>query len=161
MKSFKLVYNQQKSTAVAKKRSTIERDHARLVESIKKEFVIDDFSKLNESERESYRAMIDKMWNVNEGLTEAGKLFINESAAPLTEKSTDEQIEKFVKREVKANCQAICKCLAADKSCEILFNIKKSVEDNTKRKISNKIIKQWVYELCAKYMADKIKSLKI
>ena len=160
MKSFKHVYNKQRSTAVAEQRTTIEKDHARLVEAVKKEFVIDDFSKLNESDRESYRAMINKMWNKDEGLTEAGVAFINESVAPLTEKSTDEQIEKFVKREIKAHCQDICKCLAAGGDCEFLVNLKKNVDETTKKKLSNKTIKQWIFEICAKYMGDKIKSLK-
>ena len=160
MKSFKLVYNQKKSTAIAEKRSAVENDHARLVEAIKKEFVINDFSKLNENEKESYRAMINEMWNSETGLNEKGHAFINESIAPLTEKSTDAQIEKFVKREVKAHCQEICKCLAADGDCGILVELKKNVEEATKKKISNKSIKQWIYELCVKYMADKIKGLK-
>jgi hypothetical protein len=160
MKSFKLVYNQQKSTAIAEQRSNIEKDHARLVEAIKKEYVINDFSQLNESDRESYRAMINAMWDKDNGLNEKGVAFINESVSVLTEKSTDEQIEKYVKREIKANCQEICKCLAAGGECSFLVNLKKNVEDSTKKKLSAKNVKQWIYEICVKYMADKIKGLK-
>ena len=43
--------------------------------------------------------MLNEMWNASTGITKKGKDFLNESKAVLTEKSTDEQIEKFFKKE--------------------------------------------------------------
>lgn len=161
MKSFNVVYGQQKYSAIAEKRSEVEKEHTLLVEAIKKEYVVNDFSKLNEAEKESYRALINEMWDKDNGLNEKGKAFINESAQVLTEKSTDAQIEKYIKREVKANCADICKCLVSSATCEFLEDLVDNVRETTKTKIANKVIKQWVLELCVKYMADKIKGLKL
>ena len=160
MKSFNVVYGQQKYSAIAEKRSNVEKEHSLLVEAIKKEYVVNDFSKLNEAEKESYRSLINEMWDKDNGLNEKGKAFINESTQVLTDKSTDAQIEKYIKREVKANCEEICKCLASNGSCEYLVKLIGDVKATTGTKISNKVVKQWILELCVKYMADKIKGLK-
>ena len=160
MKKYDDVYNRSKKFTLDEKRETIDRQRSQIVAAVKHEFGINDFRSLRESEQASYKAMIDKMWNINEGITEEGRKFLNESAAPLTEKSTDEQIEKVFKRELKANLESNMNCILNGKDCVSISKTKNMIEGSTKRKISVKTYKQWIYDVCSKYVGDKIRSIK-
>ena len=160
MRNYNDVYNRSKKFTLDEKRERIDQERSQIVAAVKREFGINDFRSLRLSEQESYKAMIGKMWNVNEGITEYGKKFLNESAAPLTEKSTDEQIEKFFKREVKANVDNVMNCILNGRDCAVITKTKSTIESSAKRKISPKTYKQWIYDICSKFVGDKIRSIK-
>ena len=160
MKTFDRVLDKQKNIAVNEQVKAATADKARLIAAIKHEYGFADFNSLNESEKESYKAMINEMWNSSTGLNEKGVAFINESAAVLTDKSTDEQIEKFCKKEIKACADHIVNCMVIGKECKCLINLKKNVEEGTKKKISNKVLKQWIYDVIFPWIGAKIKSVK-
>lgn len=107
MKSFSSAYENSREEVKSQRAAIINQEHAEIVNAMKKTFGINNFSALNESERESYREMLHKMWNKEEGLTPAGVSFINESKTPITKKSTPEQVKSILKSKFKAAMNTI------------------------------------------------------
>lgn len=161
MKSFSTAYHISRKENKAEKEILIEQEHIKIVAAMKHEFGINNFGTLTEAEKKSYRSMLNEMWTRENGLTEKGIKFLAESVAPLTKDSTPEQIEKQFKKEVKANIIALVATLnSATPSFEAASKAKKTIEDQIGHKISSKDCKTWMYEVMAKYLADKIRSYK-
>ena len=160
MKSFENVYNTSKNVALNEQQKVFAADKAKLLAAIKHEYGVKDFNSLSEAEKSSYKSMLNEMWNSSTGMTEKGIAFLNESKALLTEQSTDEQIEKYFKKEFKACVENAVQDMASGKECGCCKEIKAKVEADTKKKLSNKVAKQWMYAVCCDYIGSKIKSIK-
>ena len=160
MKSFENVYNTSKNVALNEQQKVFAADKAELLAAIKHEYGVKDFNSLSEAEKSSYKSMLNEMWNSSTGMTEKGIAFLNESKAVLTEQSTDEQIEKYFKKEFKACVENAVQAMASGKECGCCKEIKAKVEADTKKKLSNKVAKQWMYAVCGDYIGSKIKSIK-
>jgi energy-converting hydrogenase A subunit M len=160
MKSFENVYNTSKNVALNEQQKVFAADKAKLLAAIKHEYGVKDFNSLTEAEKSSYKSMLNEMWNSSTGMTEKGIAFLNESKAVLTEQSTDEQIEKYFKKEFKACVENAVQAMASGKECGCCKEIKAKVEADTKKKLSNKVAKQWMYAVCCDYIGSKIKSIK-
>jgi energy-converting hydrogenase A subunit M len=160
MKSFENVYNTSKNVALNEQQKVFAADKAKLLAAIKHEYGVKDFNSLSEAEKSSYKSMLNEMWNSSTGMTEKGIAFLNESKAVLTEQSTDEQIEKYFKKEFKACVENAVQAMASGKECGCCKEIKAKVEADTKKKLSNKVAKQWMYAVCCDYIGSKIKSIK-
>ena len=160
MKSFENVYKTSKQRKLNEQQQAFAADRARLIAVMKKEYGISDFNKLSESEKANYKSLINEMWNNESGLNENGIRFINEGCAPLTQKSSDEQIEKWFKRELKADVDNVISCLITNKTCNTIVDIKKCIEESIGRKIKSTDIKKWTYEIVCKYLGTQIKSIK-
>jgi energy-converting hydrogenase A subunit M len=160
MKSFENVYNTSKNVALNEQQKVFSADKAKLLAAIKHEYGVKDFNSLSEAEKSSYKSMLNEMWNSSTGMTEKGIAFLNESKAVLTEQSTDEQIEKYFKKEFKACVENAVQAMASGKECGCCKEIKAKVEADTKKKLSNKVAKQWMYAVCCDYIGSKIKSIK-
>ena len=160
MKSFENVYNTSKNVAINEQQKVFAADKAKLLAAIKHEYGVKDFNSLSEAEKSSYKSMLNEMWNSSTGMTEKGIAFLNESKALLTEQSTDEQIEKYFKKEFKACVENAVQAMASGKECGCCKEIKAKVEADTKKKLSNKVAKQWMYSVCCDYIGSKIKSIK-
>ena len=160
MKSFENVYNTSKNVAINEQQKVFAADKAKLLAAIKHEYGVKDFNSLSEDEKSSYKSMLNEMWNSSTGMTKKGIAFLNESKAVLTEQSTDEQIEKYFKKEFKACVENAVQAMASGKECGCCKEIKAKVEADTKKKLSNKVAKQWMYAVCCDYIGSKIKSIK-
>ena len=160
MKSFENVYNTSKNVALNEQQKVFAADKAKLLAAIKHEYGVKDFNSLSEAEKSSYKSMLNEMWNSSTGMTEKGVAFLNESKAVLTEQSTDDQIEKYFKKEFKACVENAVQAMASGKECGCCKEIKAKVEADTKKKLSNKVAKQWMYAVCCDYIGSKIKSIK-
>ena len=160
MKSFENVYNTSKNVALNEQQKVFAADKAKLLAAIKHEYGVKDFNSLSEAEKSSYKSMLNEMWNSSTGMTEKGIAFLNESKAVLTEQSTDDQIEKYFKKEFKACVENAVQAMASGKECGCCKEIKAKVEADTKKKLSNKVAKQWIYTVCCDYIGSKIKSIK-
>ena len=160
MKSFENVYNTSKNVALNEQQKVFAADKAKLLAAIKHEYGVKDFNSLSEAEKSSYKSMLNEMWNSSTGMTEKGIAFLNESKAVLTEQSTDEQIEKYFKKEFKACVENAVQAMVSGKECGCCKEIKAKVEADTKKKLSNKVAKQWMYAVCCDYIGSKIKSIK-
>lgn len=161
MKTFSSAYYISKKQTIAEREALIEQEHNRILAAMKKEFGINSFSTLNEAEKKSYRSMLKEMWNRENGLTEKGIRFINEALTPLTPDSTPEQIKKVFQREIKANINNyLAVLLGGNGNVSDAVKLKAKLEEELKRKISNKDCKQWIYEIVAKELAKKINTFK-
>ena len=161
MKTFSSAYYISKKQSIAEKETLIEQEHNKIIAAMKKEFGINSFSTLNESEKKSYRSMLKEMWNREKGLTAKGIKFINEAAAPLTPASTPEQIKKAFQREIKANINNyLAVLLGGNGNISDAGKLKSKLESELKKKISTKECKQWIYEIVSKELAKKINAFK-
>lgn len=160
MKSFEKVYNNSRKNVLSEQQAAFAAEKAALIAAIKHEYGVQDFNSISESEKASYRAMIEEMWTPKTGMTTKGRAFINESAAILTEKSTDEQIEKYFKKEVTANMNNIVSCMVAGTDCEYVKELKTKIESDLKKKLSNKTVKQWLFDAVCVFVGKKAKSIK-
>ena len=161
MKTFSSAYYISKKQSIAEKETLIEQEHNKIIAAMKKEFGINSFSTLNESEKKSYRSMLKEMWNREKGLTAKGIKFINEAAAPLTPDSTPEQIKKAFQREIKATINNyLAVLLGGNGNISDAGKLKSKLESELKKKISTKECKQWIYEIVSKELAKKINAFK-
>ena len=161
MKTFSSAYYISKKQSIAEKETLIEQEHNKIIAAMKKEFGINSFSTLNETEKKAQRSMLKEMWNREKGLTAKGIKFINEAAAPLTPDSTPEQIKKAFQREIKANINNyLAVLLGGNGNISDAGKLKSKLESELKKKISTKECKQWIYEIVSKELAKKINAFK-
>ena len=160
MKSFNTVYNKERNNAINEHKSVIDNDHARLLAAIKKEYGINDFSTLSESEKASFKNIINEMWDRTNGLNEKGISFVNEAMKPLTEASTDEMIDNYIIKSLKPNADKIIQDLILDKESRFLADVKVAVERDTKKKLSKKRYVELIGKVIVPYLSKKVNSIK-
>ena len=146
--------------AESERRSVIDKEHDQLILAIKREYGVSNLSLLSESNQKECRCLIREMWSKENGLNDKGRLYISEGFAPLNENTSDENIAKRFKREVKLNVDEICKCIASGSDCPVLKKIKSDIETQISKKISIRDVKLWTLEVCAKHMSSKMSSIK-
>lgn len=161
MKSFDSVYGTARTMAINEHKETVLKEKGKIVAAIKKEFCVNDFSTLDESEKDSYRAMINEMWNEKEGITEKGREFLNESVAPLTEKSTDDQIKRYIKRQLAPIADKVISDLISGKEPLPVVDIKKQIDEQTGKKYPKGPYKQQVYTILAEFIGKALKAVKL
>jgi len=161
MKSFDSVYGKNRNNAINEQKAAIDKDHATIVAAVKKEFGINDFRTLSEAERDSYRSMINEMWNKEVGLTEKGVAFLNESKLPLTPESTDEQVVKFIKKSISPSVERILQDVILKKESKIVKETKAAIDSQIGKKYSNKLYRQQVGEILVAYVAKAVNSIKL
>lgn len=163
MKTFDSAYNNSKNEVKAERKLIVEQQHAEIINAMKNRFGIDSFNDLDAESKESYRSMLHEMWNNETGLTKAGIEFINEGTYRLTKDATPEQIEKKYKSMI--NDTVLNNCLSAlsgsGTSFEGISNIRKEVESQIGKKISNGDAKRWFSEKFMDYIRRKINKVKI
>lgn len=161
MKNFSSAYYNSRKEVKEDKRLLVEQEHAKIVAAMKKTFAINNFSELNETERKSYRSMLNEMWNKETGLTEKGIKFLTEAAAPLTKDSTPEQLKKAFQRDIKANIKDYLIALGSENSnWEDAAKAKKRIENESGQKLTVKDCKTWLYEIVNAYVVQKVKGYK-
>jgi len=161
MKSFDSVYGKKRNIAINEHKTAVDRDHSTIVAAVKKEFGINDFRTLTEAERESYRSMINEMWNREEGLTEKGVAFLNESKDTLTDKSTDEQIARFIKKSINPVVDRVLQDIVLKKESKIVKDTKAAIDSQIGRKYSNKAYREEVGKLLIAFVGKAINSIKL
>src|SRR5574344_793384 len=154
MKSFGTAYSISREDARQAKAAVTEQERATLVAAIKRQYGIDSFSALNESERRSYRSMLLEMWDAKGGMNDKGRKFLNESAPVLTKDSTEAQVKKAFQDKGRGNAKAYAKCILSseDGSCPISSKHKGRIESQTGRRLSGAKVKAWICEILAKYV---------
>ena len=161
MKSFSTAYYNSRREVRSEKEALVEQEHSRLIATIKREYGVNNFGTLNESEKASYRSMINKMWNRETGLTPEGVKFINESVLTLTPESTPEQVEKTFRKEIRANLYNYISILSGSSSnWEDASKLKTRLEKDLGRKILVKDCKKWIYAEVSAEIAKKINAIK-
>ena len=162
MNTFSGAYQNSRESVLNEKKLVIERQKNDIVNAIKKEYGVSSFNSLTESEKKSFKSLILEMWNAESGLTRKGEKFLLESKTVLTADSTDEQIEKYFKREAFAAVKdKVAGNISQGRLEEILKSIKASMDEMHKSKISTKSIKEWLLRLICEENARMIRSFKL
>ena len=161
MKNFSSAYYTSRKEVKEDKKALIEQEHIRIVTAMKREFAINNFGELNETEKRSYRSMLNEMWNKETGLTQKGIKFLTEATAPLTKESTLEQLKKAFQREIKANIKDYLIAIGSENAnWEDAARAKRKIENESGQKLSVKDCKTWLYEIINMYVVQKIKNYK-
>lgn len=162
MKNFNDACQNSKTVVLNEQKSVAERQHKDIVNAIRKEYGIDCFSKLTESEKKSYHALILEMWDPETGLTKKGIRFINESKSILTPESTDEQIEKYFLKEMLPSIKGVVAGqISMDRVYEISKQVKSDMEEMHKSNVSSKMLKESLWKEIAKEVAKVIRAFKL
>lgn len=156
MKSFNTVYKKERNTAINEQKSILDNDYAKLIAAVKREYSVNDFSKLTETEKNSFRSIINEMWDRERGLTEKGVVFINEAMKPLTETSSDEDIDNRIIKLLKANADKILEDIVAGRKNTLLLEVKSNVEKDTKKKLSKKRYAELVGKVICPVLGKRI-----
>lgn len=162
MKKFNDACQNSKTSVLNEQKNVAERQHKDIVNAIRKEYGIDCFSKLTESEKKSYHALILEMWNPETGLTKKGIRFINESKSILTSESTDEQMEKYFLKEMYPSIRGVVAGqISMDRVQEVSKQVKRNMEEMHKAKISSKLLKEALWKEIAREVAKTIRAFKL
>lgn len=107
MKNLNDAIQSSKMAVMESKAERVDREHAQVLEVIKAEFGISNFANESQSTKKAIRALVLEMWNPSTGLTPKGARMISEGVTKsLTEDSTPEHVEKYVKTRMKTACRS-------------------------------------------------------
>ena len=162
MGSFNTAYQNSKDSVLREKRELIDRQHVDIINAIKKEYAVESFTTLTESEKRSFESLVLEMWSPKEGLTAKGEKFLNESRTILTKDSTEEQIERYFKRVASAHIKNnVNGNLALGALEEKLKEIKKDMDEMRGEKVSTVNIKRWTLEIMLDEAKRAVRSFKL
>lgn len=160
MKSFDKAYKTSRQRTINEQQKVFAVDKAKLIAAVKKEYGIQDFNALSEKEKAEYKSVINEMWSKDSGLNENGLRFLMEGSMPLTEKSSDEKIESWFKREIREDLDNVIMHLVSKGECECVVKLKNQIEKSIGKKVKISLIRKWLGEVICKYIASKVNSLK-
>lgn len=154
MNSYNNAYNNSRRDAKARDLKVYESQRIELVNAIKREYGISDFSTLSESEKQAARKLITEMWSPKSGLNKAGEAFINEGARSLKKESTEDDIKREFKRRVmlllnnKFASSPLFNASDAHNLAEIMDDIKSDIKGSKVKPD----FKMWFYEFMCVYV---------
>lgn len=154
MNSYNNAYNNSRRDAKARDLEMYESQRIDLVNAIKREYGISDFSTLSESEKQAARKLITEMWSPKTGLNKAGMDFINEGKRVLKKESTLEQVRHEFGRRVllllnnKFASSPLFNASDAHNLAEIMDEIKSSIKGSDVKPD----FKMWFYETMCAYV---------
>lgn len=161
MRNFKEVYNNNKSKVDENLKIVADKERVELLGAIRKEYGVKDFASLSESEKAQYRKLINEMWSPESGLNERGRMLVNESKMTLSNSSEPEQVEKFFAKTIKGDINNFLLWIASDGvNGQSPVKVKKDMESQVGKKLDNKVIKKWLYELLRNHLEKKIGKIK-
>jgi hypothetical protein len=154
MNSYNNAYNNSRRDAKARDLEVYESQRIDLVNAIKREYGISDFSTLSESERQAARKLITEMWSPKTGLNKAGVDFINEGKRALSDKSTPEQVKHEFNRRALAllNNKFASSPLFNASDAHNLGEIMEDIKKSTKGSNVKPDFKMWFYEVMCAYV---------
>jgi hypothetical protein len=161
MRSFDKAYKTSRQRTLNEQQKAFAADRAKLIAAVKKEYGVSDFNSLNENEKAEYKSIIDSMWSKECGLNDKGIKFIAEGNAPLTDKSSDERIEKWFRNEVKSDIDNIIMCIVSKGSCDMVVSLMEKIKESTGNAIKKSDAKRWLCDVVCRHICSQVKSVKI
>ena len=154
MNSYNNAYNKSKRDAKTRDFQIYESQRIELVNAIKKEYGISDFSVLSEGKKQTVRNLITEMWSPKTGLNKKGEDFIRNGNIPLNESSSNKSIKNEYQKKVKSylNNKFSMNPLFNSSDARTFSEIKKELEDKINKKLDTKDCRLWVYELMCAYV---------
>jgi hypothetical protein len=96
MKKFNEAYEKSKKTVNESRQQQIDREHALIVESVKKEFGVTNLGAVSDLEKKELRSIVLEYWDPKSGLTEKGQKYLNEGVSAVNESSSPETIKRHI-----------------------------------------------------------------
>lgn len=160
MNSYSNAYNSSRRDVKARELAVYESQRVDLVNAIKAEYGISDFSTLSEGKKKVVRNLITEMWSPKTGLNKKGEEFMQTRAIPLNESSSPEQVEKEYKKKVKAllNDKFSSSPLFNTSDARNLAEIKEGMEEKIGSKLPAKDCRMWFYEVMCAYVNAHLSS---
>lgn len=162
MRSFKEVYVDNKNKVNENLKVAADKERVELLKAIRREYGIKDFNGLSESEKLQYKNLIKEMWSPETGLNERGKKLVNESKMTLSSDSDEEQIKRYITKEMKSDLKNYLLWFASEGvNGQNPNKIKKDIDSQMGKKVNSSLFKEVIVELLTDYLVSKIKHTKI
>lgn len=166
MNQIKDAYNNSKNSVNEMKQARIDREHALVLESIKREFGVTDFSKVSDIEKAELRRTVLEYWDPKEGLTKKGLKYINEGVSSVNEASSADTIKRNLTGKINGYLRqwvdgTMAPAEVEAKISEALIDIRESGAKINVGSVKNKeSVKGIVAEQVCKLFCAKISSFK-
>lgn len=162
MRSFKEVYVDNKNKVNENLKVAADKERVELLKAIRREYGIKDFNGLSESEKLQYKNLIKEMWSPETGLNERGRKLVNESKMTLSSESDEEQIKKYITKELKSDVKNYLLWIASEGvNGQNPNKIKKEIDSQMGKKVNSSLIKEVMLDVLGEYLKSKIKHSKI
>lgn len=157
MKKFKSALLESKNEVLEMRKKKVSKEHKLILESVKDEYNITDFSLLPKDKKQAMKSLILEFWNPKTGITNKGIKFINESVTTLTPDSTGEDIKKYVNALVNKNINTFLQSIQnPEKIKKLIDKVHNSIMDMTKKKIKREQLARLIQDTLAPAMKKRI-----
>lgn len=157
MKKFKSALLESKNEVLEMRKKKVSKEHKLILESVKDEYNITDFSLLPKDKKQAMKSLILELWNPKTGITNKGIKFINESVTTLTPDSTGEDIKKYVNALVNKNINTFLQSIQnPEKIKRLIDKVHNSIMDMTKKKIKREQLARLIQDTLAPAMKKRI-----
>lgn len=157
MKKFKSALLESKNEVLEMRKKKVSKEHKLILESVKDEYNITDFSLLPKDKKHAMKSLILELWNPKTGITNKGIKFINESVTTLTPDSTGEDIKKYVNALVNKNINTFLQSIQnPEKIKRLIDKVHNSIMDMTKKKIKREQLARLIQDTLAPAMKKRI-----
>lgn len=157
MKKFKSALLESKNEVLEMRKKKVSKEHKLILESVKDEYNITDFSLLPKDKKQAMKSLILEFWNPKTGITNKGIKFINESVTTLTPDSTGEDIKKYVNALVNKNINTFLQSIQnPEKIKRLIDKVHNSIMDMTKKKIKREQLARLIQDTLAPAMKKRI-----
>ena len=157
MKKFKSALLESKNEVLEMRKKKVSKEHKLILESVKDEYNITDFSLLPKDKKQAMKSLILEFWNPKTGITNKGIKFINESVTTLTPDSTGEDIKKYVNALVNKNINTFLQSIQnPEKIKRLIDKVHNSIMDMTKKKIKREQLARLIQDTLAPSMKKRI-----
>ena len=157
MKKFKSALLESKNEVLEMRKKKVSKEHKLILESVKDEYNITDFSLLPKDKKQAMKSLILELWNPKTGITNKGIKFINESVTTLTPDSTGEDIKKYVNALVNKNINTFLQSIQnPEKIKRLIDKVHNSIMDMTKKKIKREQLAHLIQDTLAPAMKKRI-----
>ena len=157
MKKFKSALLESKDEVLAMRKKKVSKEHKLILESVKDEYNVTDFSLLPNNKKKAMKSLILEFWNPKTGITNKGIKFINESVTTLTPDSTGDDIKKYVNALVNKNINTFLQSIQNPKKIKGLIDkVHQSIMEMTKKKIKREQLARIIQDTLAPAMKKRI-----
>lgn len=158
MNSYNDAYNKSRRDAKAHDTQVFESQRVDLVNAIKREYGISDFSTLSEGKKQAVRNLITEMWSPKTGLNKKGEEFLQNGNLPLNESSSPARIENAFKKKVigllktKFSTAPIFNSSDKEEVKKFMDELKAKVDPSNSKNLD---FKNWFYDAAGSYICGE------
>ena len=165
MNSYNDAYNKSRRDVKARDLQVYESQRIDLVNAIKREYGISDFSTLSEGKKQAVRNLITEMWSPKTGLNKKGEDFIQNGNLPLNESSSPARIENAFKKGVigllktKFSTAPIFNSSDKEEVTKLMEEIKAKVDPSGTKSLNESALdlnfKEWFFDAAGSFICGE------